>query len=114
MFRYMRGQRIAQMIQTLASEGVTIDDSDRLMLCGYLKGNVSAQDLLAHACQFSTLSAYQEWLCMTSKRYCRNSSSSPSVEQVVREFEAFIRRKHLERSDTHAPWCVAKSAIGHQ
>jgi hypothetical protein len=115
MFRNMRGQRVAQMLHALTSEGVTVDDSDMSILCAYLKGNVSGRDLLAHACQFSTLSSYQHWLYITSKTYGRNSNPSPSVEQIVGEVESFIRRKHLERSDNiTSHWGVAKDAIGYQ
>jgi hypothetical protein len=38
----------------------------------------------------------------------------PSVEQVVREFEAFIRRKNFERSKkVPSHQCVAEAAIGY-
>jgi hypothetical protein len=115
MFRNMRGQRVAQMLHALTLEGITVDDSDISILFGYLKGNVSGHDLLAHACQFTTLSAYQDWLCMTLKTSGRKSTSSPSVEQIVGEVEAFIRRKHLERSDNVAPQLyVPEAAIGYQ
>ena len=96
MFQNMSGQRVAQMLHVLSSEGIAVDDSDISMLCSYVKGAISAHDLLDHAHQFATLSSYQNWLSTTSKMHGGNSNSSPAVEQIIAEVEGFIRRKHLE------------------
>ncbi len=98
MFRNMCGQRVAQMLEVLSLEGITVDDGDISMLCSYVKGTVSGHDLLAHAYQFATLSSYQDWLRTTSRVHGGDSDSSPTAEQIVAEVERFIRRKHLEFS----------------
>ena len=98
MFRNMCGQPMAQMLHVLSLEGITINDSDMSMLCSYMKGTVSGHDLLAHTCQFATLSSYQDWLNMTSRTDDGNLGSLATVEQIVAEVERFIRRKHLEFS----------------
>ena len=96
MFRTLCGQRAAKMLDVLIFEGVAVDDGDVSMLCSYIRGSISGQDLLAHVHQFATLSSYQDWLSTTSTMHSDNSNSVPSVEQVIAEFEQFIRRKYLE------------------
>ena len=96
MFRTICGKRAAKMLDVLSSEGIAVDDGDVSMLCGYIRGSISRQDLLAHVHQFATLSSYQDWLSTTAKMPGDDPNSASSVEQVMAEFERFLRRKYVE------------------
>jgi hypothetical protein len=98
MFRNMRGERVAHMINALRNEGVVVGDTDIIMLNAFVKGEVSGQDLLAHACQFCTLSSYQEWLKKSFESHVDKLKPRPSVEQIVTEVKNYIRYKHEENS----------------
>lgn len=84
------------MLNAVIAEGIRIDHRDMTMISAYARGEVSGQDLLAHVCQFTTLTSYQEWLKLSFDRHGGSLKASVSVEQIVAELEAFIRRKHLK------------------
>ena len=94
----LRGQRVAHMLNAISREGVAIDHDDIVILDGYVRGVISGRDLLAHACQFEDLSSYQEWLKGRCAAISGRLHSDVSVEQIVDEVEAFIRRKYLQHS----------------
>lgn len=96
MFKNMRGERVAHMIDALGNEGVVVDDNDMIMLDAFVKGKISGQDLLAHASQFCTLSSYQEWLKRSLENQVDKLKSPPTVEQIVTEVKNCIRYKHKE------------------
>jgi len=86
------------MLNTFIAEGIRIDRHDLTMIDAYVRGEVSGRDLLAHVCQFTTLTSYQEWLTMRVDRHASGLNTSVSVEQIVAEVEAGIRRKHLKNA----------------
>lgn len=96
MSKYLRGRAVAELLDDLHFEGIEIDDHDLVMLNGYAQGNISVNDLLAHICQFSSFSAYQEWLGMNFKKHVIDPDADFSIELIVVEIGAFIRRKNLE------------------
>lgn len=95
MSQTLRGNLVAQMLTTVICQGIAVDHDDILMLDGYVKGNVSARDLLAHIRQFATLSEYQEWLFMSVERMIDDDKTPASVEKIVAEVEAYIRCKRV-------------------
>lgn len=94
MFGNLRGQRVAHMLAELDSQGIAIEQFDMIMLDAYVKQEVSGQDLLAHICQFSTLSSYQDWLVASFNRQAGDLKTPASVEQIVAQVDAYIRSKN--------------------
>lgn len=84
------------MLNTVVAEGIRIEHYDMTMINAYARGEVSGRDLLAHVCQFTTLTLYQEWLTMSFDKHGSGLNTSVSVEQIVAEVEAYIRRKPLK------------------
>lgn len=111
----LRGKRIADLINELEAEGVSIDTEDEVMLGAYVRGDVCDTDLIAHVCQFQDLSAYQEWLHLSRVAGFRTGRSSASVEQVVREVADQLRRKYFvvesKSSPKSAPYVDARGVL---
>ncbi|MGF6183763.1 hypothetical protein ABIB42_004821 [Massilia sp. UYP32] len=99
-FRHMRGRQVAHMLNGVTAEGIRIDHCDMTMINAYARGEVSGRDLLAHVCQFTTLTSYQEWLKTGFDRHGSSRKTSVSVEQNVAEVAAYIRRKYLKNDPT--------------
>lgn len=92
----MRGRRVAHMLNAVIAEGIGIEHYDMTMINAYARGEVAGRDLLAHVCQFTTLTSYQEWLTTSFDKQGSGLNTTVSVEQIVAEVEAYIRRKHLK------------------
>lgn len=69
MLHKMLGQWVAEMLHTLAVEGIIVDEGDISILFSYMKGKVCERDLLAHVCQFDNIELYHDWLSMTGRSY---------------------------------------------
>ena len=100
MFQSLRGSHAQKMIDNLLADGVQINHEDQVMLYAYIRGTVSALDLLAHARQFPTADAYHEWLNENSDLLVDIKSLAFSVKQVLKEFQNSIRRKYSDASAT--------------
>lgn len=91
--RLDRERHVAQMIASLQLEGLAPDESDQLMLQAYVYGEVTIEDLLAHARQFATLAAYEEWQRTNTQNLIDNPQRCISAKQVMNEIQALIKRK---------------------
>ena len=89
-----RERQVAQMLASPRLEGLEPDETDKLLLRAFIDDKASLSDLLAHARQFATLAAYEEWQ-RTHKQYLIDDpkQNTPS-DQVMAEIIALIERKH--------------------
>lgn len=74
--------------------GIVIADADQAMLRAYVRGGVSGADLFAHIAQFDDLSSYQNWLHNTLRARPSPDASDLSVELLVAEVAAGLRRRN--------------------
>jgi len=88
-----RERHVAQMLASSRLEGIEPDETDQLLLQGYVKGTVSLEDLLTHARQFATAAAYDEWLRAHVQTAIDGPRTSISHDQVMAEMRALIKRK---------------------
>lgn len=88
-----RGHRGAEAVKDLIFDGFQISHEDMLMLEGYIRGTISGVDMLTYAHQFTTADAYRDWLIAHRKTESDVLTSNVSVEEVLREFQNYIKRK---------------------
>ena len=91
--RLYRERHVAQMIASSLLEGLAPDESDQVMLQAYVNGEVTIESLLAHARQFATLAAYEEWRRANAQNLIDNPQRCISTKQVMNEMQALIKRK---------------------
>ena len=89
-----RARHVAQMIASSQLEGLTPDKSDQAILQAYIDGKANIKDLLAHARQFATLAAYDEWRRTHAQDPIDDPQSCMSTDQVMNEIHALIKRKN--------------------
>lgn len=89
-----RERYVAQMLVSSRLEGLEPDETDKLLLQAYIDDKASLADLLAHARQFATLAAYEEWQRTHSQTSIDDPKSNTSHDQVMAEIRALIERKH--------------------
>jgi len=95
MYGRVRARRAAETIRNLAVEGLQVDHVDMLMLKAYIRGAVTGIDMLNHVLQFTTADEYYDWLLEHQETHADVSRSRVSVEQVLREFENYVKRRHV-------------------
>jgi len=93
MYHNLRSEVVSQIITCLAAEGLHVADADILILEAYIRGTLTSIDFLAHSRQFATLAEYEDWLL----EHHGTSTEMPmdiSVEQLLREFQEHVKRRH--------------------
>lgn len=88
-----REQQVTQMLASLRLAGFEPDKQDKLLLHAYIDDRVSLNDLLAHARQFATLAAYEEWQRTAVQSPIDGHKLGINHYQVMEEMRAFIARK---------------------
>jgi len=89
-----RERQVAQMLASSRLEGLEPDETDKLLLRAYIDDKVSLSDLLAHARQFATLAAYEEWQRTHGQCLIDDPKPNVSPDQVMGEMLVLIERKH--------------------
>lgn len=89
-----RERQVAQMLASSRLEGLEPDETDKLLLRAYIDDKVSLSDLLAHARQFATLAAYEEWQRTHRQSLINDPKPNVSPDQVMGEMLVLIERKH--------------------
>lgn len=89
-----RERQVTQMLASSRLEGFEPDEADKLLLYAYIDDKASLADLLAHARQFATLAAYEEWQRTHVKSSIDDPKPNISPDQVMTEMLALIERKH--------------------
>lgn len=100
MIRKMRGRWVAEMLRTLAAEGIIVDEGDISILFSYMKGKICERDMLAHVCQFDNLELYNDWLNMTGRAYFSDGELKLNTRQTITEVKVFIRSKNSKYSNS--------------
>jgi hypothetical protein len=93
MYCNLRDQQVRQMINNIKAEGLALEHVDILMLNAYVAEKIGGIDLLAHAQQFKTMSAYHYWCHSYQKILIDDPTLETSVEYILSEFQKTIRHK---------------------
>jgi hypothetical protein len=89
-----RKKYVIQMLAISSLEGIEPDEVDQLLLEAYIEGRVSLDQLLAHASQFATSAAYDEWKStQVHILFQPQHANSPTI-QVMTEMRASMKRKY--------------------
>ena len=91
----VRARRAGEIIRNLAAEGLRVEHADMLMLKAYIRRAVTGIDMLNHVLQFTTADEYHDWLLEHQATHADVSRSRVSVKQVLREFENYVKRRHV-------------------